>query len=77
MKFLGACLTIALLNTIALADDSYVAQSKIGSQQIAATCFKSGEQQSGMNKICYYNCLGGTVAINVSSTSLCPLTIRQ
>lgn len=39
------------------------------------TCFKSGEETSGMNKICYYNCLGSTVAINVSSVALCPLTI--
>ena len=41
------------------------------------TCFKSGEQTSGMNKICYYNCLGSTKAITISSTSLCPLTITD
>lgn len=43
--------------------------------RVALTCFKSGEQQSGMNKICYYNCLGSQVAINVGSVELCPLTI--
>jgi len=43
----------------------------------AVTCFKSGEQTSGMNKICYYNCAGSTAAITISSTSLCPLTIQQ
>ena len=41
------------------------------------TCFKDGEQSSGFNKICYYKCLGDTVAINQSSTSLCPLTIQR
>lgn len=43
--------------------------------KVAATCFHKGEQTSGMNKICYYDCLGGTVAITISSISLCPLTI--
>lgn len=45
--------------------------------EIAVTCFKSGEQVSGMNKICYYNCLGSGAAITISSVSLCPLTIKQ
>ena len=43
----------------------------------ATTCFKSGENISGMNKICYYNCLGSTNAINVKSTQLCPLSIKR
>ena len=45
--------------------------------EAATTCFKSGEQTSGMNKICYYNCLGSTKAITISATSLCPLSIRD
>ncbi len=45
--------------------------------QTAATCFKTGEERSGMNKICYYNCLGSRAAITISSVSLCPLTIEQ
>ena len=44
---------------------------------IAGTCFYSGEQISGMNKICYYNCISGTVAITVRSTQLCPLNINR
>lgn len=48
-----------------------------GSYDIAAMCFKSGEQSSGMHKICYYNCLGDTVAITISSVSLCPLSINN
>jgi hypothetical protein len=43
----------------------------------AVTCFKSGEQTSGMNKICYYNCMGSTAAITISSVSLCPLSIQR
>ena len=44
---------------------------------VAATCFKSGEQTSGMKKICYFNCLGSTVAITVDSSQLCPLSIND
>lgn len=40
-------------------------------------CFGRGEQMSGMNKICYYDCLGSARAVTQSSVSLCPLTIQQ
>jgi hypothetical protein len=43
----------------------------------AGTCFKSGERTSGMNKICLYNCTGSTVARNVGSAELCPLTVEN
>ena len=46
-------------------------------QRAAVTCFGKGEQISGMNKICYYDCLGSAAAITISATSLCPLTIQQ
>jgi hypothetical protein len=48
-----------------------------GSIQMAATCFHKGEQTSGMNKICYYDCLGSTYAITIKSFKLCPLTINN
>ena len=41
------------------------------------TCFSSGERESGMYKICYYECLGDTVAITVKSYELCPLVIHR
>ena len=47
------------------------------SSQLASACFLSGEQSSGMNKICFYNCVSGTKAITVSAVSLCPLSISQ
>jgi hypothetical protein len=41
------------------------------------TCFKTGERTSGMNKICYYDCLGSEAAITIKSTELCPLSINR
>jgi len=43
----------------------------------AVMCFLSGERVSGLYKICYYNCLGSTVAITVKAHQLCPLTINR
>ncbi|BAQ16936.1 hypothetical protein [Methyloceanibacter caenitepidi] len=40
-------------------------------------CFFSHEVASGMNKICYYDCLGSPAAITISSVSLCPLNINR
>ncbi len=40
-------------------------------------CFKSGERDAGMNKICYYSCPSGDAAITVKSTKLCPLSIKR
>lgn len=47
--------------------------------QLAAMCFKSGEEQipGQMTKICYYDCLGNRVAITVQSYQLCPLNIER
>lgn len=41
------------------------------------TCYARGEQTSGMNKICYYDCLGSPRAVTQSAVSLCALTIQQ
>jgi hypothetical protein len=48
-----------------------------GSFEVAVLCFAKGEQVSGMNKICYYDCLGSLTAITISSAALCPLTINN
>lgn len=42
----------------------------------ACTAFFKGERVSGMNKICYYEHLGSTVAYNVKSHELCPISIH-
>ncbi|MGB2742704.1 MAG: hypothetical protein WBC60_19340 [Cognaticolwellia sp.] len=41
---------------------------------LATTGFLTGERDSGMNKICYYDVLGDTYTLNISSVELCPLT---
>ena len=41
------------------------------------TCFKSGEQTAGLNKICYYNWMGGGVAVTIKAVEICPLSIQQ
>ena len=46
-------------------------------QQLALICFNTGEESSGLNKICYYDCGGSRAAITVRSTSLCPLSINR
>jgi len=45
--------------------------------RVAMLCTKTGEQVSGMNKICYYNCAGSQAAITVGAAQLCPITINQ
>jgi hypothetical protein len=40
----------------------------------ATTGFLVGDRLSGLNKICYYNVLGSTYTLNISSSQLCPLT---
>jgi hypothetical protein len=50
--------------------------SSSGSSSSNIQCFKSGERVSGTNKICSYNCMGSEVTRNISSTSLCALSIN-
>lgn len=40
------------------------------------TGFFTGEQISGMNKICFYDVLGSTMTINISTTNICPVTYQ-
>ena len=40
-------------------------------------CLFKGEQVSGTNKICYYDCLGSIFAITIDGLQLCPLNIRR
>lgn len=42
-----------------------------------AYCPKSGEQEDGQNKICYYKCLSGTKAITIGRLQMCPLSIND
>ena len=46
----------------------------MSSLSYAGTGFKTGEQISGFNKICYYDGASGAFSKTVSSISLCPLS---
>lgn len=54
-----------------------IPMSQAPTTQVAVICFKSGERSAGMNKICYYDCLGSDVAITIGAVELCPLTINN
>lgn len=45
--------------------------------RVAMTCFKTGEMQQNMSKICFYDCLGSPAAITIGATQLCPLSINR
>lgn len=45
--------------------------------RLAAACFLQYEEQSGMNKICYYDCLGSLTAITIDSYRICPVLINR
>ena len=80
--FIMASVTTVGANTETVAPQYNVDKLKSyleGSYQVAAntTCFATGEQISGMNKICFYDCLGSAAAITISSISLCPLSIKR
>lgn len=44
---------------------------------LRTTCFGRGERVSGMNKICFYDCLGSGHAVTQGAASLCPLTVER
>lgn len=45
--------------------------------EVAELCFSSGERTSGMNKMCFYDCASGQIAITVKATELCPLSVNN
>lgn len=48
----------------------------MGGSPVAQVCFKTGEQVSGFNKVCTYNCTGSGAALTVSSFEMCPMNPR-
>lgn len=51
-----------------------VAPVTVQAQQV--TGFKTGETTTSFTKQCYYNVLGSIYVKNVSSVSICPLTVQ-
>ena len=43
----------------------------------AELCFFKGERTSGMNTICFYDCISGPAAITISAAQLCPMSITR
>jgi hypothetical protein len=43
----------------------------------STTCFYKRDLTDGMNKICYYDCLGSNYATTIGSTQICPLQISK
>ena len=49
--------------------------SSSGSRKI--TCFKTGEETGGLNKICRYDCVGNLVTTTVGAAEMCPIQIQR
>ena len=49
----------------------------VGPATADVICLFKGEQISGTNKVCYYDCLGSIFAITIPGLQLCPLNIRR
>jgi hypothetical protein len=92
MKSLGTASIVALLLSISVArPDSYALQlataAPVGQSlpesltkrqpKVAMVCFYDSQTTSGMNKICYYNCLGSLAAITLGFTEICPMSINR
>jgi hypothetical protein len=55
----------------------FVYAEPVQKTEVALICFRTGEQTSGVNRICLYNCFGSAAAITVSIAVSCPLTINR
>ena len=45
------------------------------SPNVLGACFFSHERVSGLNRLCFYNCIEGQRSITISATSMCPLQL--
>lgn len=44
---------------------------------VTTTCFIKGEQISGQNKLCFYDCLGSGYVANMASYDICQPQIQR
>lgn len=51
--------------------------SSVANTASAVTCFFTRERTSGMNKLCFYDCMGSEAVITIKATELCPLNIKR
>jgi len=73
LRTCGLVATVTILLTTVVCE----AQENARKKRLAMMCFSTGEQTSGMTKICYYDCLGSPAAITIGAVQLCPLTINR
>ncbi len=52
-----------ILASAAFGQENSLAKPLGKSIRVAMLCFKTGERVSGLNRICYYDCLGSEAAI--------------
>ena len=71
------CAGFLLLNWSPSIENSRPALDLSPRNAYAETCYLAGERVSGMNRICYYECLSGDAAITIDAIGLCPLTITR
>ena len=51
--------------------------SSSSSSKRSITCFKTGEETGGLNKICRYDCVGNLVTTTVGAAQMCPIQIQR
>ncbi len=79
LTILGLTVDLSEESRLLMRDESAGQQTNgtDGLLRVAVICFLKGEQISGMNKICYYDCLGSIAAITIGAVQLCPLSIDR
>jgi hypothetical protein len=75
MLFVAFCVSLIVL--LPYSANSRPAFNDARPSTAQTTCFKTGESRDGRYKICYYSCLGSTVATTIRVHELCPLTIQR
>ena len=65
----------SLLGGSSVSESLSGASSSSGSRKI--TCFKTGEETGGLNKICRYDCVGNLVTTTVGAAQMCPIQIQR
>lgn len=69
--------TAILLGSLGMSDAPSQEPPTSRLMQVAGTCFLDGDEEDGMNKICFYSCTSGTKAITVRRSQTCPITIND
>jgi hypothetical protein len=62
--------------TAAFASAANAEPSAVKPFKVALLCIRAGEQDAGLNKICYYDCAGWKTAITISASRICPVHIE-